>query len=74
MYINYMIHERCDCMTDESTYVSSKRKRYNFTLLPEVKKEFKIACTRSELDMNEVLEILMQAYSDGVINLKELEE
>lgn len=54
--------------------VSSKRKRYNFTLVPEIQQEFKVACVRSQLDMNEVLEVLMQAYSDGLINLKELSE
>lgn len=54
--------------------VSSKRKRYNFTLIPEIQQEFKVTCVRNQLDMNEVLEVLMQAYSDGLINLKELSE
>lgn len=53
---------------------SSKRKRYNFTLIPEIQQEFKVACVKNQLDMNEVLEVLMQAYSDGLINLKELSE
>lgn len=53
---------------------TSKRKRYNFTLVPEIQQEFKVACVKNQLDMNEVLEVLMQAYSDGVINLNELSE
>ena len=53
---------------------TSKRKRYNFTLVPEIQQEFKVACVKNQLDMNEVLEVLMQAYSDGIINLKELSE
>lgn len=54
--------------------ISKKRKRYNFTLVPEIQQDFKVACVRSQLDMNEVLEVLMQAYSDGLINLKDLSE
>lgn len=54
--------------------ISNKRKRYNFTLVPEIQQEFKVACVKNQLDMNEVLEVLMQAYSDGLINLKELSE
>lgn len=52
----------------------SKRKHYNFTLDPEIKQKFKIACVKNQLDMNEVLEVLIKAYSDGLINLKELSE
>lgn len=73
MYIIHMMYERCDFMSDTQNTLS-KRKRYNFTLDPEIKQEFKIACVKNQLDMNEVLEVLMQAYSDGLINLKELSE
>lgn len=58
----------------DSQNMSSKRKRYNFTLVPEIQQEFKVACVKSQLDMNEVLEVLMQAYSDGLINLKDISE
>ena len=60
-------------MSDTQT-MSSERKRYNFTLNPQIKQDFKVACVKNQLDMNEVLEVLMQAYSDGLINLKELSE
>lgn len=60
-------------MSDTQT-TSSERKRYNFTLNPQIKQDFKVACVKNQLDMNEVLEVLMQAYSDGLINLKELSE
>lgn len=48
------------------------RKRFMTTVDEDILQDFKVACVKSKLDMNEVLEILMQAYSDGVINLKEL--
>lgn len=68
-----MMYERCGFMSDTKNTLS-KRKRYNFTLVPEIQQEFKVACVKNQLDMNEVLEVLMQAYSDGLINLKELSE
>lgn len=73
IYIIHMMYERCDFMSDTQNTLS-KRKRYNFTLVPEIQQEFKVACVKNQLDMNEVLEVLMQAYSDGLINLKELSE
>ena len=51
---------------------NSSRKRFATTIDENIAQDFKVACVKSKLDMNEVLEILMQAYSDGVINLKEL--
>ena len=50
------------------------RKRFATNIDEEVIQDFKVACVKSKLDMNEVLEVLMQAYADGVINLKELSE
>lgn len=50
----------------------SSRKRFATTIDEDILQDFKVACVKSKLDMNEVLEILMQAYADGVINLKEL--
>ena len=61
-------------MSDAQNESANKRKRYNFTLNPEIQQDFKVACVKNRLDMNEVLEILMQAYSEGIINLKELSE
>jgi hypothetical protein len=56
-------------MPDDS---SSSRKRFATTIDENISQDFKVACVKSKLDMNEVLEILMQAYADGIINLKEL--
>lgn len=53
---------------------SETRKRFTTTIEEDILYEFKVACVKNKLDMNEVLEILMQAYTDGVINLKELSE
>jgi hypothetical protein len=53
---------------------SETRKRFTTTIEEDILYEFKVACVKSKLDMNEVLEILMQAYSDGMINLKDLSE
>ena len=57
-------------MSDET----KSRKRFATTIDEDIIHDFKVACVKSKLDMNEVLEILMQAYTDGVINLKELSE
>ena len=48
------------------------RKRFVTTINPDILLEFKIACTRQNKDMNEILELLMSAYSDGVISIKEI--
>lgn len=53
---------------------SKSRKRFTTTINEEISYDFKVACVKNKLDMNEVLEILMQAYSDGVINLKDISE
>lgn len=53
---------------------SNSRKRFTTTINEDIMQDFKVACVKNKLDMNEVLEILMQAYSDGIINLKELTE
>lgn len=53
---------------------SEARKRFTTTINPNISFDFKVACVKNKLDMNEVLEILMQAYSDGILNLKELSE
>lgn len=50
------------------------RKRFMTTIDEEILQDFKVACVKNKLDMNEVLEVLMSAYSDGIINLKELSE
>jgi hypothetical protein len=50
------------------------RKRFATNIDEDIIQEFKVACVRSKLDMNEVLEVLMQAYADGILNLKELSE
>jgi len=57
-------------MSDEA----KSRKRFATNIDRDIIQEFKVACVRSQLDMNDVLEILMQAYADGIINLKELSE
>lgn len=53
---------------------SETRKRFTTTIDPNILLEFKVACVKNSLGMNEVLEILMGAYSDGIINLKDLSE
>lgn len=50
------------------------RKRFMTTIDENILQEFKVACVKNKLDMNEVLEILMELYSDGILNLKELSE
>lgn len=50
----------------------TERKRFVTTINPDILLEFKIACTRQNKDMNEILELLMSAYSDGVISIKEI--
>lgn len=57
-------------MTDKS----DTRKRFTTTIDEETLTEFKIACIRNKTGMNDVLEILMKAYTDGVINLQDLSE
>jgi hypothetical protein len=57
-------------MSDEN----KSRKRFATNIDEEIIQDFKVACVKNKLDMNEVLEILMQAYSDGILNLKELSE
>ena len=52
----------------------SNRKRFATTVDEDIVQNFKVTCVKNKLDMNEVLEILMQAYSDGVINLKDISE
>lgn len=49
-----------------------ERKRFVTTINPEILTNFKIACVKQNKDMNEVLELLMSAYSDGVISIKEI--
>jgi len=67
-----MVHkERCDCMADTN---SKSRKRVATTVNPDIWQNFKVACVKSQLDMNDVLELLMQAYSDGVIKLEDISE
>jgi len=51
---------------------SKSRKRFATTVDEEILQDFKVACVKNKLDMNEVLEILMQAYSDGILNLTDL--
>lgn len=50
----------------------TERKRFVTTINPDILLDFKVACTRQNKDMNEVLELLMSAYSDGVISIKEI--
>ena len=50
----------------------TERKRFVTTINPDILLEFKVACTRQNKDMNEILELLMSAYSDGVISIKEI--
>jgi hypothetical protein len=54
--------------------LNSSRVRFTTTISEDIIYQFKVACVKNKLGMNEVLEILMQAYSDGIINLKELSE
>ena len=49
-----------------------ERKRFVTTINPEILTNFKVACVKQNKDMNEVLELLMSAYSDGVISVKEI--
>ena len=53
---------------------SKSRKRVSTNINPEIWQNFKVACVKTQLDMNVVLEMLMQAYSDGVITLKDISE
>lgn len=53
---------------------SNPRIRFTTTIDEEILHEFKVACVKNKLGMNDALEILMQAYSDGILNLKELSE
>jgi hypothetical protein len=53
---------------------SETRKRFTTTIDETILLDFKVACVKNKLDMNEVLEVLMQAYTDGVINFKDLSE
>lgn len=69
MYIQ--IHER---RGDYMAGSSENRKRFTTTIDDGILTEFKIVCIRNKVGMNDVLEILMQAYTDGIINLKELSE
>jgi len=57
-------------MSDES----KTRKRFTTTMDEDILYNFKVACVKNRLGMNDVLEILMQAYSDGILNLTELSE
>lgn len=50
----------------------TERKRFVTTINPDILLDFKVACTRQNKDMNEILELLMSAYSDGVISIKEI--
>lgn len=49
-----------------------ERKRFVTTINPEILTNFKVACVKQNKDMNEILELLMSAYSDGVISIKEI--
>lgn len=49
-----------------------ERKRFVTTINPEILTNFKVACVKQNKDMNEVLELLMSAYSDGVISIREI--
>jgi hypothetical protein len=49
-----------------------ERKRFVTTINPEILTNFKVTCVRQNKDMNEILELLMSAYSDGVISIKEI--
>lgn len=51
-----------------------ERKRFTTTIDPEILLSFKVICTKQGKDMNEILELLMSAYSDGVITLKQISE
>lgn len=53
---------------------SKPRTRFTTTIDETIIYEFKVACVKNKLGMNEVLEILMQAYSDGILNLEDLSE
>ncbi|WP_185967702.1 hypothetical protein [Clostridium sp. HBUAS56010] len=50
----------------------NQRKRFVTTINPDVLLNFKVACTKQNKSMNEILEMLMSAYSDGVISIKEI--
>jgi hypothetical protein len=56
------------------TDTPKSRKRFATNIDVNVLQDFKVACVKNKLDMNEVLEVLMQAYSDGILNLKELSD
>ena len=54
--------------------IQKTRVRFTTTIDENILYEFKVACVKNKLGMNDALEILMSAYSDGVLNLKELSE
>lgn len=41
------------------------RKTFTTTIEENIQKEFKLACSRENLDMNDVLETFMKDFSDG---------
>lgn len=63
--------ERCDCVSDVN---SKSRKRVATTVNPEIWQNFKVACVKSQLDMNVVLEMLMKAYCDDIISMKDISQ
>lgn len=48
-----------------------KRKTFATTIYPSISKKFKIYCMTNDQAMNEVLEKLMEMYSNGEIKLNE---
>ena len=52
----------------------AERKRFVTTINQETLLNFKVECTRQQKDMNEVLEVLMEAFADGILNLRELSD
>ena len=45
-----------------------ERKRFVTTIDPEILLNFKVVCTKQQKSMNEVLEVLMLNYSNGVVS------
>lgn len=63
------------CHIERNDYMSDvERKRFTTTIDPDILLSFKVTCTKQKKDMNEVLEMLMTAFSDGVIKLDDIEE
>ena len=67
-YNSYISYRRDDYMSD------NERKRFTTTINPDILLNFKVSCIKQGKDMNEILELLMVAFSDGIIGINDISE